>query len=104
MGGRGGDGGGRRIGPGGLEFEWDPAKSASNKIKHGVDFDEAKAIWQDPGRAVIQSTRSSEPRQMTTGFVHGRLYTAITAWRGQAIRIISVRPAMRVEKARHGSG
>ena len=29
-------------------FEFDPHKSASNKIKHGIDFVEAQALWQSP--------------------------------------------------------
>ncbi|MDR1151565.1 MAG: BrnT family toxin [Bifidobacteriaceae bacterium] len=104
MGGRGGDGAGD-ITPAdlpALEFEWDPAKSASNKTKHGVDFEEAQAIWRDPDRAVVQSSWSAELRFMTTGLLHGRMFTAITTMRGDAIRIISVRRARRVEAARHG--
>lgn len=31
-----------------MEFEYDPAKSASNKAKHGVNFEEAKALWDAP--------------------------------------------------------
>ena len=93
---------GREVSASPLRFEWDPAKSASNKIKHGVDFEEARVIWQDPDRAVVQSTVSTEPRQMTTGLLNGKMYTAITTMRGDAIRIISVRRARKVEEARHG--
>ena len=31
-----------------MGFEYDPAKSAANKVKHGIDFAEAKALWDDP--------------------------------------------------------
>ena len=30
-----------------MTFEFDPIKSASNKAKHGIDFVEAQALWQD---------------------------------------------------------
>ena len=30
-----------------MKFEYDPAKSAANKAKHGLDFEEAKALWKD---------------------------------------------------------
>ena len=30
-----------------MDFEYDEQKSESNKIKHGIDFEEAKAIWND---------------------------------------------------------
>ena len=28
-----------------MGFEYDPEKSAENKCKHGVDFEEAQALW-----------------------------------------------------------
>lgn len=30
-----------------LRFEWDEKKSASNKKKHGVSFDEARTVFYD---------------------------------------------------------
>ncbi|MGM0581844.1 MAG: BrnT family toxin [Bacteroidota bacterium] len=36
-------------------FEFDPEKSNSNKSKHGIDFNEAKKLWDDPSRLVIPS-------------------------------------------------
>lgn len=29
-------------------FEWDPEKARSNLAKHGIAFDEAKRVWDDP--------------------------------------------------------
>jgi len=31
-----------------MEFEFDPQKSDRNKIKHGIDFNEAQELWNDP--------------------------------------------------------
>jgi len=31
-----------------MEFEFDVQKSESNKKKHGIDFNEAQALWDDP--------------------------------------------------------
>jgi uncharacterized DUF497 family protein len=31
-----------------MDFEFDPAKSAANLKKHGVDFLGAQALWSDP--------------------------------------------------------
>jgi len=28
-------------------FEYDPAKSQANRAKHGIDFDQAQALWLD---------------------------------------------------------
>ena len=31
-----------------MKFEYDTAKSVANREKHGIDFDEAQALWDDP--------------------------------------------------------
>jgi uncharacterized protein len=31
-----------------FEFDWDPAKAHSNRRKHGVAFEEAMSIFNDP--------------------------------------------------------
>ncbi|MBM4045702.1 MAG: hypothetical protein FJ279_11350 [Planctomycetes bacterium] len=36
-----------------MEFEFDPKKSESNKQKHGIDFLEAQALWQDTDRIEV---------------------------------------------------
>jgi uncharacterized protein len=33
-----------------MRFEYDPDKGAENKRKHGIDFEEAQALWADPAR------------------------------------------------------
>jgi uncharacterized DUF497 family protein len=74
-------------------FEYDPAKSASNKEKHGVDFEEAKALWNDDKRTKIPSEFIGEERMMTTAKCNGKMYTAVYTERNGSIRIISVRRA-----------
>jgi hypothetical protein len=37
-----------------VDFEFDPQKSQSNKLKHGIDFEEAKALWNDPNAIEIE--------------------------------------------------
>ena len=39
-----------------MRFEYDPSKSVSNKAKHGIDFDEAQAMWNDD--ALIEYARA----------------------------------------------
>ena len=36
-----------------VEFEYDERKSASNRIKHGIDFAEAVALWDDPDALIV---------------------------------------------------
>jgi uncharacterized DUF497 family protein len=31
-----------------MEFEWDTIKAAANLSRHGVSFDEAKTVFDDP--------------------------------------------------------
>ena len=82
-----------------MRFEYDPNKSASNKAKHGVDFEEAQALWEDPYIVVIDAVNSDEPRSAWIGVMAGRHWTAITTNRGGAIRIISVRRSHKAEEA-----
>jgi hypothetical protein len=46
-----------------VEFEFDPDKSIANKEKHGIDFTEAQALWQDPMRVEIPARTVNEPRR-----------------------------------------
>jgi uncharacterized DUF497 family protein len=82
-----------------MSFEYDPAKSAANKDKHGIDFDAAQALWLDDDLAELISTAnvSLEVRYLAIGCIEGRYWTAIFARRGEAIRIISVRRARKEE-------
>jgi len=42
-----------------VDFEWDPLKAAGNLAKHGVDFDTAAAVFDDPDRLVVVDDRRS---------------------------------------------
>ena len=74
------------------QFEWDPAKSAVNLEKHGMDFATAKALWDDP-KALTAPAKitEAEPRYMTVAHLDGKLWSAIHTYRDGRIRIISVR-------------
>jgi uncharacterized DUF497 family protein len=74
-----------------LRFEFDTAKSAANKAKHGIDFEEAQAIWDDRGFSVLRSRHESEERFEVVGRIAGRTWTAVITMRGERVRIISVR-------------
>ncbi|MBI5584969.1 MAG: BrnT family toxin [Deltaproteobacteria bacterium] len=82
-----------------MVFEWDPSKSQTNKEKHGIDFEAAKALWEDPDRLEILAPDPIENRTILIGVIHRQLWTAIYAVRGRAVRIISVRRSRKKEKA-----
>jgi uncharacterized DUF497 family protein len=75
-----------------MTFEYDKNKSRSNKLKHGLDFEEAKALWDDPYAFELKSKQSEdEHRFLVLGQIASKHYTAIITYRGERIRIISVR-------------
>ena len=74
-----------------MKFEFDPQKSASNLTKHGIDFVNAQQLWTDPDRIQLPAKEVDEPRFMVIGQVDGRHWSAIFTYRGENIRIISVR-------------
>lgn len=85
-----------------MPFEFDPAKSAANKLKHGIDFVEAQALWSDPDRLEVPARPMDEPRVLIIGQIAGTAWTAAVTYRHEdTIRIISVRRARRDEEQRY---
>ena len=80
-----------------MKFEYDSAKSESNKAKHGIDFEEAKALWKDDDRLNIPTAYEDEERYALIGRIGLRHWTAIITYRGEVIRIISVRHSRKEE-------
>ena len=82
-----------------MEFEFDAQKSTANKAKHGIDFVEAQALWDDPDLIEIPARTSDEPRVLVIGKIEGKLWSAIFTYRNEQIRLISVRRSRREEVA-----
>ncbi len=82
-----------------MDFEFDPAKSAANKRKHGMDFEEAQRIWDDDNRLEIVAPSLKEQRHAVVGMIDGKYWTAIVTYRSSRIRLISVRRARELEIA-----
>ena len=78
-------------------FEYDPAKSASNLSKHGIDFDQAQTLWDDPWMLEAPAKTEGEPRFLSIGKIGERHWVAVWTPRGEAVRIISVRRARKEE-------
>lgn len=74
-----------------MQFEFDPRKSRSNKKKHGIDFDEAQALWDDLDLIVIPARTSDEPRSLVVGRIGATHWSGVITYREDRIRIISVR-------------
>jgi hypothetical protein len=82
-----------------VEFEFDSGKSASNQRKHGIDFTEAQALWQDPLHVEVPARTVDEPRWLVIGQLDGKHWSAVVTYREQRVRIISVRRAREEEVA-----
>jgi uncharacterized DUF497 family protein len=80
-----------------MEFEFDSKKSNSNKIKHGIDFYEAQALWDDPDLIEIPVKTSDEPRYLVVAKISGKQWSGVITYRGEKIRIISVRRSRKEE-------
>jgi len=74
-----------------MDLEFDPNKSDSNKEKHGIDFYEAQALWNDPDLIEIPVKTSNEPRFLVIGKISGKHWSGVITYRAEKIRIISVR-------------
>jgi len=72
-------------------FEYDPEKSQRNQLKHGLDFEQAQRLWDDPRRIEIQAISTTEPRFIVIGQIAGKHWSAIITYRSNVIRLISVR-------------
>jgi uncharacterized protein len=74
-----------------MPFEYDPKKSQTNREKHGIDFEEAQALWTDEDRLEIPAKTLDEPRYLVVGKINGKHWSAVITYRRENVRIISVR-------------
>ena len=82
-----------------MPFEFDPEKSIANKAKHGIDFVEAQALWNDPDRLEVVARSDIEPRSIVVGRIQETTWAACVTYRHEeSIRIISVRRARSRER------
>ena len=80
-----------------MEFEFDKQKSQINKKKHGIDFIEAQALWNDPDRIEIPAKTSDEMRSLVISKISDKYWSAIITYRKYKIRIISARRSRKEE-------
>ncbi len=80
-------------------FEFDTKKSCKNKEKHGIDFDEAQQLWDDPDCIEIPANTEDEPRFLVIGMIDSKHWSSVITYRNENIRIISVRRSRQNEIA-----
>jgi uncharacterized protein len=80
-----------------MEFEFDAAKSRQNREKHGIDFVQAQALWDDPERIEVPARTEDEPRFLVIGRIDTDHWSAVVTYRDERTRIISARRSRREE-------
>jgi len=81
-----------------MEFEYDPEKSLRNTEKHGIDFVDGQALWEDSGLLVLPSRNPEERRYLAIGRIAGLHWTAVFTERGDRVRLISIRRSRKDER------
>lgn len=79
-------------------FEWDDRKAESNRRKHGVSFDEARDVFDDPDYIEEPDDDPDEEGWKRIGRARAEFLVVIYTERGPLIRIISARKATRHEQ------
>lgn len=86
-----------------MEYEWDTAKAAENRRKHGIAFADAIPAIEDPSRLEeIDARFEYGERTRVIGMAIGNVLFVITTTRGdETCRIVSARRATRHEQDRY---
>ena len=71
-------------------FDWDEQKNELNRVKHGIDFDDAIEVFYGP-IILRRSNRNNEERWLAIGVSRDRIMSVIFTYRHGAIRVISAR-------------
>jgi uncharacterized DUF497 family protein len=88
----------------GIAFEWDPRKESANRRKHGVAFEEATTVFDDLLSVTIPDPDHAidEDRFVIIGVSDQRnLLVVVHTIRGERIRLISARPAIKHERRKY---
>ena len=79
-------------------FEWDKDKATKNETKHKIAFADTFGVFEDPSALTLDQVVDGEERHVTIGMdAFGRFLVVVYAWRGETIRIISARKALKHE-------
>ncbi len=75
-------------------------KSEQNLAKHGINFEEAQSLWDDPDLLEVPAKTTDEIRFLVIGTINQKHWSAVITYRGKNIRIISVRRS-RIEEVNY---
>jgi len=78
---------------------WDERKRAANLAKHGLDFEDANRVYNNPLKLTFESPRKGENRKLDLVTIEDVLLAFIYVERGNSVRAISLRRASRTERS-----
>ena len=84
-----------------MEFEWSETKRLRVLNDRGLDFVDAAAIFDGRPILSVPSPRGSEERWLSIGDIAGHILAVVWCWRGESIRIITMRKARDAEARRY---
>lgn len=90
-----------------MPFEWDEDKAISNLAKHGVSFELAQEVWNDPLHVILPDrVEGDEQRWHAIGLVGSVVVLVVVHSHPEhddedQIRIISARKATKHERRRY---
>ena len=93
-----------------MRWTWDPDKAAANRLKHGLSFETAVLVFDDPLQASRPDPHPAGDRWHTIGLVGPVLLLVVHTWPedpddGEQVgRIISVRKATAGERRVYEEG
>jgi hypothetical protein len=79
------------------QFEWDSEKNKANQEKHGIAFEDAKNVFDEP-YLKLRCADHGETRWIALGCADGRLIAVIYTERQERIRLISARATRKSER------
>jgi uncharacterized protein len=84
-------------------FEWDSEKATSNVRKHGISFEEASTVFDDPLFVIFRSSKHSvaEARYVIIGMSNQERLLAVAFTEHERIRIISARKLSSRERRKY---
>ena len=74
-----------------FKFQYDPRKSITNLKKHGIDFERAQTLWEDPNLLEVRARSEDEARSLIVARLNEHCWSAVVTYRDDEVRIISVR-------------
>jgi hypothetical protein len=90
-----------------IRFEWDESKNKSNRTKHGIWFEEAQSVFDDPlGRLFVDDAMDEDRFILVGTSSSSSLLVIVHGYRDQdaVIRIISARKATKRERTFYEKG